>query len=133
MLSKKNLIKTGLLITFFICSWSNLSATKSLTNSISIDNCNPESLRSKDLLLNLINLIKKEWNTETDYNAQVTIKSFIDGLTASCIIENPYVHIIVTTFNKSNKIHCTIVSQMFTKKQSLCIKETMKKLFCDIE
>lgn len=107
-----------------------LYSTSSLvTQDISVNECNPESLRSKELLLQLFAAIK-ETCTLLNARFEPKVSATAHGLSVMCEIDEPRTYIILATENESKTVHCSIITKELSKKQKKLIEQTMIKLFC---
>jgi hypothetical protein len=120
------LSKSSLIILFLLLSVPHMTLCLS-TEDISVNECNPELLRSKELLLQLISTIKETCKLIHCQNPRVSATA--QGLSVICEVEEPRTLIILNAENASNKLHCAIITDQLTKKQKRLIEKTMIKLF----
>jgi hypothetical protein len=121
----------SVLFSFFLLisvTHMNVCVATLVTEDISVNQCNPESLRSKELLLKLVTAIKETCSLMNNQNPKISASAH--GLSVMYEIEEPLTYIILTTENESNELHCSIKTKYLTKQQKQTIKEKMKKLFC---
>jgi hypothetical protein len=125
------LSRSSLIVACFLLSsmQMTLCVPTLITEDISVNQCNPESLRSKELLLQLVAVIRETCKLINGHQ-NPKISATVHGLSVMCEIEEPRTYIILAAENESNELHCSIITKQLTKKQKKLIEQTMVKLFC---
>lgn len=123
--------KSFFMVTLLLITLPHITYTTSslATEDISVNECNPESLRSKELLLQLVSVIKETCKL-MHLNFEPKISATAHGLSVMCEIEQPRTYIVLVTENDTKTVHCSIITKDFSKKQKKLIEQTMIKLFC---
>jgi putative component of membrane protein insertase Oxa1/YidC/SpoIIIJ protein YidD len=119
--------KTSVFVFFLLFSLPQTALPRT-TEDISVNECNPESLRSKELLLQLISTIKETCKLINGQNPKISATA--QGLSVICEIDEPRTYIILVAENALNALHCSINTNQLTKKQKGLIEKTMIRLFC---
>lgn len=106
------------------------NASTLMTESIDINACNPELIRSSEVLIQLLHRIKTICFNHAEFIDQVSVQATDEGLSVMCSIEKPRGHIVIAAINSSNTIHCTIVTASLKKSQVRLAKEALAKIVC---